>query len=134
VFLMSSRNGGDTWSNPIRVNDDPLKNGKVQFFTWMAVDPVDGSVNIMFYDRRDSDGTQTGVTLARSVDGGKSFVNHKVDLPPFAINSRVFFGDYGGISAYGGRVVPVFMHFVNDASLAISVALFQFKPGTQERV
>jgi hypothetical protein len=134
VFLMSSRNGGDTWSNPIRVNDDPLKNGKVQFFTWMAVDPVDGSVNIMFYDRRDSDGTQTGVTLARSVDGGKSFVNHKVDLPPFAINSRVFFGDYGGISAYGGRVVPVFMHFVNDASLAISVALFQFKPGTQEKL
>ena len=134
VFLMSSRNGGDAWSSPIRVNDDPLKNGKVQFFTWMAVDPADGSVNIMFYDRRDSDGTQTGVTLARSVDGGKSFVNHKVDLPPFAINSRVFFGDYGGISAYGGRVVPVFMHFVNDASLAISVALFRFKPGTQELI
>jgi len=132
VFVMSSANGGDTWSSPVRVNDDPIKNGKVQFFTWMAVDPTDGSVNIVFYDRRDTPGTQTGLTLARSVDGGRSFVNHKIDLPPFAINSRVFFGDYSSISAYDGRVVPVFMHFVNDSSLAVSVALFRFKPGTQE--
>ena len=132
VFLMSSRDGGDTWSSPVRVNDDPVKNGKVQFFTWMAVDPADGSINIIFYDRRDTEGSQTRLTLARSVDGGKSFVNHRVEVAPFAVNSNVFFGDYGGISAYEGRIVPVFMHFVSDASLAISVALFRFKPGTQE--
>jgi hypothetical protein len=109
-----------------------LKNGKVQFFTWMAVDPADGSVNIIFYDRRDTSGTQTRLTLARSVDGGRTFVNHKVDLPPFAANPRTFFGDYSSISAYQGRVVPAFMHFVDDGRLAISVALFRFKPGTQE--
>ena len=133
VFLMSSRDGGETWSSPVRVNDDPVKNGKAQFFTWMAVDPVDGSINVIFYDRRDTEGTQTRVIVARSVDGGKSFVNHRVELPPFSVNSNVFFGDYGGISAYDGRVVPVFMHFVNESSLAISVALFRFKPGTQEK-
>jgi hypothetical protein len=132
VFVMSSPDGGNTWSSPVRVNDDPVKNGKVQFFTWMSVDPVDGSLNIVFYDRRDTPGTQTGLTLARSVDGGRTFVNHKIDLAPFAINSRVFFGDYSSISAYDGRVVPVFMHFVNDSSLAVSVALFRFKPGTQQ--
>jgi hypothetical protein len=132
VFLMSSKDGGETWTSPVRVNDDPVKNGKVQFFTWMAVDPVDGSINVVFYDRRDTDGSQTRLTVARSVDGGKSFVNHKVDVAPFAVNSRVFFGDYGGISAYDGRVVPAFMHFVSDSNLAISVALFRFKPGTQE--
>ncbi|HEX6650797.1 MAG TPA: sialidase family protein [Pyrinomonadaceae bacterium] len=134
VFVMSSRNGGDSWSKPVRVNDDPVKNGRAQFFTWMAVDPADGSINVVFYDRRDGSGTQTGVTLARSVDGGKSFVNHKIEVPLFAMNSRVFFGDYASISAYQGRVVPVFMHFVNDNSLAISVALFPFKLGTQEIV
>lgn len=134
VFVMSSRDGGETWSSRVRVNDDPVKNGKVQFFTWMAVDPGDGAINIIFYDRRDTEGAQTRVTLARSVDGGKSFVNHPIDLPPFPTNTRVFFGDYGGISAYEGRVVPVFMHFVDDSSLAISVALFRFKPGTQEIV
>ena len=132
VFVMSSRNGGDTWSTPVRVNDDPVKNGKEQFFTWMSVDPADGSLNIIFYDRRDTKGTQTKLTLARSVDGGRTFVTHKIDLPPFTANTRAFFGDYGSISAYQGRVVPAFMHFLNEGGLAISVALFRFKPGTQE--
>jgi hypothetical protein len=73
------------------------------------------------------------VTLARSVDGGRTFVNHKIDLSPFNATRRAFFGDYGSISAYQGRVVPVFMHFLNnDGDLAISVALFRFKLGTQE--
>ena len=134
VFVTSSRDGGETWSAPVRVNDDPIKNGKVQFFTWMAVDPGDGSINVIFYDRRDSTGTQTALTLARSIDGGRSFVNHKIDLPPFNANSRVFFGDYSSISAYQGRVVPAFMHFVDEGKLAISVALFRFKPGTQDIV
>lgn len=132
VFVMSSRDGGDTWSAPVRVNDDPVKNGKVQFFTWMAIDPADGSVNVIFYDRRDGKATETHLTLARSVDGGKTFVNHKVDLPAFSANPRMFFGDYSSISAYDGRVVPVFMHFLNDGKLAVSVALYRFKPGTQE--
>jgi hypothetical protein len=132
VFVMSSRDGGDSWSQPVRVNDDKLKNGKEQFFTWMSVDPVDGSVNVVFYDRRDTSGAMTGVTLARSTDGGRTFVNRKIDIKPFAPNPRVFFGDYSSISAYGGRVVPVFMHFVDDRTLAVSVALFSFKRGTQE--
>jgi len=134
VFVMSSRDGGETWSAPIRVNDDPVKNGKVQFFTWMSVDPTDGSVNIVFYDRRDTDGAATRLTMARSVDGGRRFVNYKIDLPPFICNSSVFFGDYTGISAYNGRVVPIFMHFVDQRQLAVSVALFRFKPGTQTRI
>ena len=134
VFVMSSRNGGDTWSAPVRVNDDPVKNGKVQFFTWMSVDPGDGSINILFYDRRDMQGTQTRLTLARSVDGGRSFVNHKIDLPAFTADTRAFFGDYGSVSAYHGRVVPAFMHVLDAGNLAISVALFRFKPGTQELI
>ena len=133
VFVMSSRDGGETWSAPIRVNDDSLKNGKVQFFTWMSVDPLDGSLNIIFYDRRDTEGAATRLTMARSVDGGRTFVNYKIDLAPFTCNSSVFFGDYSGISAYGGRVVPIFMHFVDQRQLAVSVALFRFKPGTQSR-
>jgi hypothetical protein len=134
VFLMSSRDGGQTWSTPVRVNDDAVKNRKAQFFTWMSVDPVDGAVNIVFYDRRDTRGAMTGLVLARSVDGGRTFVNHKIPIAPFACNTRVFFGDYSGISAFDGRVVPVFMHFISDSSLAVSVALYRFKPGTQELV
>src|SRR5882762_2699265 len=134
VFLMSSRDGGETWSAPVRVNDDPLKNGKVQFFTWMSVDLSDGSVNIVFYDRRDTEGAWTKVTMARSIDGGRTFVNHKIDQPAFACDSSVFFGDYSSISAYNGLVVPIFMHFTEERKLVVSVALFHFKPGTQTRI
>ncbi len=133
VFLMSSRDGGEKWSAPVRVNDDPLKNGKVQFFTWMSVDPIDGSVNIVFYDRRDTEGALTRLTLARGIDGGRTFVNYKIDQPAFTCDPKVFFGDYSGISAYDGRVVPIFMHFTEEKKLAVSVALFHFKPGTQQR-
>ncbi|MBI3653956.1 MAG: exo-alpha-sialidase [Acidobacteria bacterium] len=134
VFLMASKDGGASWSQPVRVNDDKVKNGKAQFFTWMAVDPIDGALNIVFYDRRDLPGTKTGVTLARSIDGGKTFVNYKIQQPPFECNTGVFFGDYNGIDAYNGLVVPIYTHFVGDRELAVSVALFKFKPGTQQQV
>ncbi len=131
VFHMSSHDGGETWTRPLRVNDDPKSNGKEQFFTWMAVDPLDGAVNIAFYDRRDTEGTKTGLTLARSIDGGKTFVNHKINQEPFASSKGVFFGDYLGIDALGGRVIVAYQHF-EGKTVPISAAIFDFKVGTQE--
>src|SRR2546423_4310563 len=110
VFVASSRDGGETWSAPARVNADPLRNVRVQFFTWMSVDPSDGSLNVVFYDRRDTSDTLTGLTFARSTDGGRTFVNYKIKQEPFACDARVFFGDYTGVSAYGGGGVGVFKH------------------------
>jgi hypothetical protein len=43
------------------------------------------------------------VVLARSTDGGRNFVNYAWTDEPFEA-SGVFFGDYSGIAAYGGRV------------------------------
>ncbi|MFN2529772.1 MAG: sialidase family protein [Pyrinomonadaceae bacterium] len=134
VFISSSSNSGETWSAPVRVNNDPLRNGKAQFFTWMSVDPIDGSVNILFYDRRDTEGVLTKLTLARSIDGGRSFMNYGINVPPFACDPKVFFGDYAGISAYGGSVVPIFMHFTEKMRLAVSVALFRFRPASQDQL
>lgn len=132
IFHMKSSDGGETWTRPLRVNDDPAKNGKEQFFTWMAVDPVDGAVNVVFFDRRDGDETKTSVYLARSIDGGKSFVNHKINQEPFACDKKAFFGDYIGIDAHGGRVVAMYQHFTKGPNLAISAAIFDFKKGMQE--
>jgi hypothetical protein len=134
VFVAASRNGGGTWGEPVRVNNDPPKNGKDQLFAWMAVDPVDGSVNVVFFDRRGTTGpadTRLTVTVARSVDGGHTFVNFPVKLEPFAVGVG-FMGDYTGIAALGGRVVAAFPHFVTRTELAVSVALFRFRPGTLE--
>lgn len=132
VFVAASRDGGDTWGEPVRVNDDPQGKGTEQLFAWMAVDPRDGALNVIFYDRRDLKDSQTGLTLARSVDGGRTFVNYKVDQEPFACSRAVFFGDYIGVAASQGRVVAVYSHFLDPRQLALSAAVFRFKPGTQE--
>ncbi|HEY1677490.1 MAG TPA: hypothetical protein VGG04_07290 [Candidatus Sulfotelmatobacter sp.] len=104
VFVATSDDRGKHWSSPIRVNDDPVHDGAEQFFQWMAVDPVDGSVNVIFYDRRqDPRNRKQIVILARSTDRGQSFKNYAWTTQPFEAGGY-FFGDYSGLAAYGGRV------------------------------
>ncbi len=104
VFLATSDDGGKHWTRPVRVNNDPLHNGAEQFFQWLAVDPTDGSIDVVFYDRRsDPENRKQIVVLARSTDGGHSFNNYAWTDQAFEA-SDVFFGDYSGIAAYGGRV------------------------------
>jgi hypothetical protein len=109
VFISRSDHGGKKWSSPTRVNNDPIHDGVEQFFQWMAVDPADGSIDVLFYDRRgDPQGRKQVVALARSTDGGQSFRNYAWTDHPFDA-SGVFFGDYTGIAAYSGRVYGVWM-------------------------
>jgi BNR repeat-like domain len=109
VFLAFSDDEGKRWSEPARVNNDPIHNGAEQFFQWLAVDPVDGSVNVLFYDRRgDPQNRKQIVALARSTDSGKSFSNYAWTNEAFEAGG-VFFGDYTGLAAYGGRVYGVWM-------------------------
>jgi hypothetical protein len=104
VFVARSDDRGKHWGAPIRVNNDPVHNGAEQFFQWLAVDPVDGSLSLLFYDRRrDPQNRQQIVVLARSTDGGRTFNNYAWTEQPFEAGG-VFFGDYSGIAAYGGRV------------------------------
>src|SRR5215469_17437168 len=104
VFLSISDDGGKRWSAPVRVNNDPVHNGVEQFFQWLAVDPVDNSVNVVFYDRRhDPENRKQIVVIARSIDGGHSFNNYAWTDEAFEAGG-VFFGDYSGLAAYGGRV------------------------------
>jgi hypothetical protein len=107
IFESSSSDGGKHWSSAARVNNDTVHNGAEQFFQWLAVDPVDGSVNVVFYDRRgDPANKKQIVVLARSMDQGRSFTNYAWTNDPFEAGG-VFFGDYSGLAAYGGRVYGV---------------------------
>jgi hypothetical protein len=104
VFAIVSKDHGRTWSEPTRVNDDPIHDGADQFFQWLAVDPVSGAVNVAFYDRRgDPEDKKQIVALARSVNGGKTFSNYAWTQTPFD-PTGVFMGDYIGLAAWGGRV------------------------------
>jgi hypothetical protein len=123
IFVSRSADGGETWSEPLRVNQDPVGNGRDQFFTWMSVDPVDGSVNVVYYDRRDGDGVETHVYLARSTDGGRSFSEQRISDEAFVPGTERFFGDYNGISAYGGRVACLWTHWSAEANVLRAAVL-----------
>lgn len=111
VWFARSTDGGNTWSQPKRVNDDPA--GKHQFFTWMTVDPVTGYIYCVFYDRRNHENNLTDVYLAISGNGGETFENIKISNSPFDPNTAIFFGDYTNISAYNNIVRPIWTRLDN---------------------
>jgi hypothetical protein len=107
VFVASSKDHGKRWSEPVRVNNDSLHNGYDQLFQWLAVDPVDGSLNVIFCDRRaDPANRSYYMVLARSDDRGATFKNYVWSTKP-SDPTDVFMGDYMGIAAYGSKVYGV---------------------------
>jgi|GEM_PF-2218455 len=106
-----SKDGGISWSAPIRVNDD--NSNRHQFFTWMDIDQTDGHLYFVFYDRRAHSDNQTDVYLAISSDGGASFINRKISETPFIPAKGVFFGDYTNITVHNGIVRPIWTRFEN---------------------
>jgi len=111
IFLAKSTDGGNTWSDPVRVNDDGP--GKQQFFTWMAIDQATGYLYFVFYDRRDHNGDSTDVYMALSKDGGETFINRRISESPFLPNNGVFFGDYNNITVYNGIARPIWTRLEN---------------------
>ncbi|MGB3343355.1 MAG: T9SS type A sorting domain-containing protein [Aequorivita sp.] len=105
IWFSKSTDGGETWSSPARVNDDPP--GKQQFFTWMDIDQTNGNLFFVFYDRREYTDNKTDVYMAYSLDGGNTFVNKRISESPFTPNSGIFFGDYSNIVAHNNIVRPI---------------------------
>lgn len=119
VFVAKSTDGGETWNNPVRVNDDDTQ--RPQFFTWMSVDPKTGYIYVVFYDRRNTTGNITDVYLARSKDGGDNFENFLISESSFDFpeNFPLFFGDYNNIAAYNGKIYPAWTRVeVNDPAIS----------------
>ncbi|HKB87379.1 MAG TPA: T9SS type A sorting domain-containing protein [Ignavibacteriaceae bacterium] len=111
IFLSKSTDGGETWSAALRINNDPVSNGRDQYWPWITV-AESGEVDLIFYDTRNTaNNSIIEAYLARSTDGGQTFTNELISTQPSPTstpNSDVRFGDYIGIDAYGGNiVVPV---------------------------
>jgi len=110
IFLTRSTNKGADWSSPLRVNNDPVSNGKMQCWPWLAVSDS-GNIAVIFYDTRNTSANNiVEAYLALSTDGGLSFTNtplSDVPSPTIQPNSDIRFGDYIGIDYYGGKIVPV---------------------------
>ena len=108
VWLCSSDDRGVHWTAPRRVHSDGP--GAHQFFTWLTVDPVTSEVHVVYYDRRRAAldaPLATEVWLSSSTDGGVTWTDRCVSESPFVPGAAAFFGDYTNVTAYGGRVWPI---------------------------
>ncbi|MFZ1319944.1 MAG: sialidase family protein, partial [Ignavibacteria bacterium] len=113
VILRRSSDNGATWSNGIRVNQDALNNGKVQFFPVVNVDDA-GGVNVVYYDNRNfpSVGDSCSVYMSRSIDGGNTWTDLEVadhHFKPKNLPGINTMGDYIGVTSGNGKVWPVWM-------------------------
>lgn len=127
VWLAKSADKGNTWSDPIRVNDDEVTMmGRHQCYNWMSVDPVSGNIYLVFYDRREHEGLETDVYMAISTDGGQTFSNEKISDQPFEPDNNIYMGDYINIAAYAGYVRPIWTTYENGV-LSIKTALIDVR-------
>jgi len=90
----------------------------------MDIDVKNGNIYCVFYDRRNykSDSDETDVYLAKSIDGGESFVNVKISEHSFTPKKMIFLGDYIGISVYDNMVRPIWMEYA-PYSLSVWTAI-----------
>ncbi|MCB0478504.1 MAG: exo-alpha-sialidase [Crocinitomicaceae bacterium] len=120
IFLVYSDDGGQTWSEVIKVNQDKSK--KEQFLTWMCIDQSNGDLYFVYYDRRKTKDKYTDVYAARSDDGGATFSEVKLTEKPFKPNGFIFFGDYSNISAHKGMIRPIFNR-MDDMKISLWTAI-----------
>jgi hypothetical protein len=108
VIMHRSTDGGATWSAGIRVNQDTLNNGKVQFFPCINVD-ANGGVNVAYYDNRNfpSVGDSCSVFISRSLDGGNTWVDAEVADHHYKPKQPPGVGggfDYMGVTSANGKI------------------------------
>lgn len=113
IFLVLSDNGGNSWSAPKAVENDPSPIKTDKFFPWIAVDDANGDVGIAYYDSRsDTTNVLTDLYMLFSNDGAQNFTPERISGASSDVRAvslidtsgpngpRYFFGDYNGLAAY----------------------------------
>lgn len=96
VYLTTSADGGQTWSTPLRLNDDATSSD--QFMPFVVVAP-NGALAVSWYDRRlDPQNLLMDMFMRVSTDGGASFGPNlkitEVSFPPPGLNTKLGFPPY----------------------------------------
>ncbi|MDD5508705.1 MAG: hypothetical protein PHD25_10350, partial [Bacteroidales bacterium] len=112
IYMIRSTDEGATWSDPVRINQDPSGLGNEHYFPWITCDPQYGTLSVIFYDDRNVSNTQCEVFCAVSSDAGDTWEDFRVSdvsFTPAPVEGLAggYMGDYLGISSNGRKVYPV---------------------------
>jgi hypothetical protein len=105
ILLIRSEDNGNSWSNPIMLNDDPENSTADQYFPYIDVSPL-GDIHVIFYDKRDDpDHYLLDIYYTHSINGIDFDPNWRLTSnssdPAFSYHQSgsVFIGDYIGIDS-----------------------------------
>ena len=83
VMFIRSSDEGETWSTPVRVNDNPAGEGSWQWFGTMSVAPS-GRIDVIWNDTRsDPSNFRSEVFYSYSLNGGRTWASNLAVTPPF---------------------------------------------------
>jgi hypothetical protein len=83
VMFARSTNGGQNWSAPVRINDDPPNQHACHWFGTLSVAP-NGRIDVCWNDTRHStNNTTSELYYSWSDDGGLSWAPNRPISPPF---------------------------------------------------
>ncbi len=139
IYVRYSDDSGATWSAGVRVSDDTTKNS--QFLPKISLDPTTGNLAVTWHDaRRDLGNGGPGDTNglpnddaqfwgAFSTNGGASFTTN-IQISAGTSNSHdsgngIDYGDYTGLSFYGGIAHPAWADNSNSTGNNPDGALHQ---------
>lgn len=113
IILHRSSDNGITWSNGIRVNQDAVNNGKIQYFPAIDIDK-NGTINIIYYDDRNTTSDSAEIYLSRSIDGGNTWIDtvlsdHRFKPKPVLGGSSNYQGDYISLIANDDKLHAFWM-------------------------
>jgi hypothetical protein len=107
IFFSRSKDGGKTWSTPVKINDQASLND--QFFPRLAVDDNNGDLAVVYYDTvADAARDKTDVWMQSSGDDGASWsaavtiTTAQTDETVASAGNR-HYGDYLGLTGYKGQ-------------------------------
>ena len=108
IWFTRSTDGGTTWDAPWKINDQTSLND--QFFQRLAVDETDGSLMVVYYDTvNDPNRIKTDLWMQFSTDNGITWsgatqiTSAETDETAASAQRDFQYGDYIGLTGYGGR-------------------------------
>jgi len=118
IYLAISRNGGNSWTKNIRIDNNTLRNDL--FFPSITVCPQTGIIAVFYYSSQ-NDPSNVGVDgyVAISQDGGTTwrhlrvtpetkYLNSQSAVMPQGLSGGVYWGDYTSITSHNGMFYPLY--------------------------